>query len=336
MSTRLPRCLAISLLFFSCATTSRNTEQESPNQRTGFSTTDPVTSNFHDVDTLSITSADVPSGLAPVALTELPRNQDGAFILSPGLYEADFKTYCLQPGTPGPSSRDAYFEAPLKGNRKEIIQTILRNSTVRQDLQQKNVQLLLWAVVSRSDFNSLSWSVQRTAQQLLTPRQVFELKGGMIGVARTVVKMLPSGTGVNQVKQLFETGVNSYEAIERLAVLNTAPEITRNDFKREQWVRQDDGYFVRYLPSDYSKTKIQVYVPSHIGDSAALARQNYTIFDPASTVVVPAHSNAQRLGVGGPVIDIVRVVIKTIGKNPPPPPQKPTGRPGKPVPVKTT
>jgi hypothetical protein len=35
----------------------------------------------------------------PLALLDLPQSQDGEIILSEGYYEADFKSYCLQPGT---------------------------------------------------------------------------------------------------------------------------------------------------------------------------------------------------------------------------------------------
>ena len=335
MSKHLLWCAVACILFTSCATTSRNPEQETIHSRTRSHFTEPVSTSFRDVDTLSITKDVVIDGLTASPLTDLARNQDGAFVLSPGFYEADFKTYCLQPGTPGPSTNDAYFQAPLQGNRKDIIETILRNSTTHQHLEQKNIQLLLWSVVSRSNFNSLSFPVQRTARELLTPKQVFELQGGMLGAAKTVVKLLPSTSGVNQIKNLFETGVQSYDAIERLAVLSTPSKITRSNFKREQWVKQEDGYYVRYLPSTYSNTRIQVYVPATIGDSAAIAKNEYVVFDPASSVVVPAYSNAQRLGVGGPIIDIVRVVIKTAERKPAPP-KPPVNKGGKPVPVKTS
>jgi hypothetical protein len=335
MSTHLLRCLFVFIVLSSCATTSRNSEQEANQHRSSLNFSEPVSTSFNDVDTLSIHKDSLANGIMPLPLTDLPRNQHGAFVLSPGLYEAEFKTYCLQPGTPGPSSNDAYFQAPLKGNRKEIIQTILRNSTTHQELEQKNIQLLLWSVVSRSNFNSLSFPVQRTARQLLTPKQIFELQGGMLGVAKTVVKMLPSSGGVNQVRNVFDMGVQSYDAIERLAVLSTPSKITRTDFKRDHWLKQEDGYFVRYLPSSYSNTKIQVYVPANIGDSASIARNEYALFDPASSVVVPAYSNAQRLGVGGPIIDLVRIIIKTAEKNPAPP-KPPVNKGGKPVPVKTS
>jgi hypothetical protein len=335
MSTHLLRGLFVFILFSSCATTSRNSEQQANQHRASLPFSEPVSTSFFDVDTLAIHKDSLANGLMPLPLTDLPRNQHGAFVLSPGLYEAEFKTYCLQPGTPGPSANDAYFQAPLKGNRKDIIQTILRNSTTHQDLEQKNIQLLLWSVVSRSNFNSLSFPVQRTARQLLTSKQIFELQGGMLGVAKTVVNMLPSTGGVSEVKQVFNMGVQSYDAIERLAVLSTPSTITRSDFKRDNWLKQEEGYFVRYLPSSYSNTKIQVYVPANVGDPVSMSGDEYVLFDPASSVVVPAYSNAQRLGVGGPVIDIVRIIIKTAEKNPAPP-KPPVNKGGKPVPVKTS
>ncbi|HSB93212.1 MAG TPA: hypothetical protein VLC28_08850 [Flavitalea sp.] len=335
MSKHLLWCSVACILFVSCATTSRKAEQETTSSRARTHFSEPISTSFRDVDTLSITKEAIAEGLSAAPLTDLPRNQDGAFVLSPGLYEADFKTYCLQPGTPGPSSNDAYFKAPLMGNRKEIIETILRKSTTHQHLEQKNIQLLLWSVVSRSNFNSLSFPVQRTARELLTSKQIFELQGGMLGAATTVVKLLPATPGLNEVKNLFDKGVQSYDAIERLAVLTTPSRITNRNFKREQWVKQEDGYYVRYLPGSYSNTRIQVYVPASIGDSTSMANQEYTLFDPASSVVVPAYSNAQRLGIGGPIIDIVRVIIQTTERKPAPP-KPPVNKGGKPVPVKTS
>ena len=31
----------------------------------------------------------------PLSLMDLPQTQDGGFVLKPGFYEAEFKTYCL-------------------------------------------------------------------------------------------------------------------------------------------------------------------------------------------------------------------------------------------------
>src|SRR5689334_23109595 len=142
----------------------------------------------------------------PLSLMDLPQTEDGQIVLSEGFYEADFKSYCLQPGTPSPSYGDAYHQGPLTSYRKDIVETILRNSLKKPELEQRSIQLLLWSVVSGSDFRKLPWGVQTTAQQLLSRKQIFELKGGVIGIAKTVSEALPAtGVGANlKLKQLFE------------------------------------------------------------------------------------------------------------------------------------
>src|SRR6478672_2345754 len=51
----------------------------------------------------------------PSSLMDLPQTQYGGFILKPGFYESEFKTYCLQPGTPDPHQGDAYVQGPISG-----------------------------------------------------------------------------------------------------------------------------------------------------------------------------------------------------------------------------
>lgn len=270
-----------------------------------------VTSSFRDVDTTFIMQPALPANQSPVSLMDQPRTEEGGFVLAPGLYEADFKTYCLQPGTPGPSSKDVYFQTSLEGGEKDIIQTILTNSRKEDQLNQKDIQLLLWSVVSHSDFQKLSPDVKLTAMQLLSPKQLFHVQGGVMGVVKTVAKAMPSSGG-GDLKKLFDLSVRSYEAYEQLAVLNTPSQLIRTDMTQDQWYLQEDGYYVRYLPKDYKQSRIQVYVPGTMNDPAAIESGNYILFDPTSWAVVPANSNAQRLGIGGPVINIVKTVIKNI------------------------
>ena len=311
MHNALLRCLLSVVIFSSCISTAH--QKTTITDRWNYTSTMPgVASNFRYVDTAIIRDPAIPADTAAVSLMELPRTEDGGFVLSPGLYEADFKTYCLQPGTPGPSANDVYFQGSSEGPRKELIETILLNSRQQAQLEQKHIQLLLWSVVSRSDFHKLSPEVKYTAMQLLSPKQVFELQGGVLGVVKTVAKALPSSSGQNDIRKLFDVGVRSYEAYEQLAVLNTPSQIWRTDIKQDQWAQQEEGYYVRFIPNNYKQTKIQVYVPDSVVDPAAQETGSYMVFDPTSWVVVPANSNAQRLGVGGPVLDIVKTVIRSI------------------------
>ena len=266
----------------------------------------------------NVAQVDLPSDSKPIPLTDLPRTEDGGFVLTPGYYETEFKTYCLQPGTPGPSSRDAYLEAPMSGYRKEIVKTVLFNSRSKPGIEQKNVQLLLWSVVSKSDFNKLSPAVQTDAVQLLTPKQVFELKGGVMGIVKTVSDNLPGTNGHNDVRRLFEIGSSSYEAFEKMAVLREASQIKRADFKNDQWYKQKQNYYVRYFPVNYQKVRVQVYVPNGVIDSIGKVSGEYLVFDPTGLQAIPANSNSQRLGIGGPVVDVIRAIIKINKANNPP------------------
>ncbi|MEJ8820026.1 hypothetical protein [Lacibacter sp. H407] len=259
----------------------------------------------------------------PLPLTDLPQTEEGQIVLAEGFYEANYKSYCLQPGTPDPSDRDAYLQMPLQTNRKEIVETVLRNSLQQQQLNQKNIQLLLWSVVSGSDYNKLSWPVQLTAQQLLTKKQIFQLKGGVMGVVKQVAQALPDAriTGAQvSMKRMFETGSSTYESFERIAVLREKSVIHKADYKKEQWYKQEGGYYLRYFPNGYQQVKIQLYVPEGILDSSGMQHGNYLLFDPVNRMAAPANSNAQRLGIGAPVADIIRKIIR-IQKDAPKPKQ---------------
>jgi hypothetical protein len=304
------------ILLGSCVSTSHNSIQ-----------------NYDAVNT-NIAQVDLPAGSKPIPLTDLPRTEDGGFVLAPGYYETEFKTYCLQPGTPDPSPRDAYLQGPMSGYRKDIVETVLYNSRSNPGIEQRNVQLLLWSIVSKSDFNKLSPAVQSDAMQLLTAKQVFELRGGVMGVVKTVSNNLPGVTnGHNDIKRLFDIGSSSYEAFEKMAVLHEASQIKRADFKNDQWYKQNQNYYVRYFPVSYQKLRIQVYVPDSLVDAAGKVSGEYLVFDPTGLQAIPANSNAQRLGIGGTVLDIVRTVIK-INKETNPPKKLPDDKKNKKIPSK--
>ena len=270
---------------------------------------------------MNAVALEIPAGVQPDSLNNLASTQDGGFVLEKGFYEAEFKTYCLQPGTPDPSPRDAYLQSPVTGYRADIIESVLNNSGSKSDIKQKNVQLLLWSIVSNSNYNSLSRDVQSDANRLLTSKQIFELKGGWMNVARTVSNSIPSGNG--GIKRLFEMGTQSYEKFEKIAVLNEPSQIHRPDFKIDQWYQQEAGYYVRYFPVSYKSVKMQVYVPENLLDSTSKASGEYLVFNPTGMQVIPANSNAQRLGVGGTVIDIIRKVVIINRENKPAPKRVP-------------
>lgn len=296
MTITLLRNLCFVALLASCASSSKNTTRENP---------EPAV-----IDTTVYEEPKIASDRKPLSLMDLPQSQYGGFVLAPGFYEAEFKTYCLQPGTPDPSVGDAYIQGPVTGYRKEIVESVLLNSRDHSSVDQRNVQLLLWSVVSGSNFNKLSPEVQADAARLLTPKQIFELRGGVIGVIQTVSNATGILSANKDIQRLFEFGSSSYETIERLAVLKEPSRVLRSGVKADQWYRQKENYFVRYFPLGYKRVKIQVYVPEGLLDADNKAGGDYVVFDPTGQQAYPAFTNAQRLGVGAPVIEIVRVIIQ--------------------------
>ncbi len=301
MQTSLLKNLFFVVLLSSCSS-SRNSEQTISNK---------------DIETTISAEPVIAPDKKPQSLMDLPQTQDGGFVLAPGFYEAEFKTYCLQPGTPDPSQGDAYLQGAVTGYRKDIIESVLLNSREHSQLDQKNIQLLLWSVVSGSSFNKLSHAVQSDAMQLLTPKQVFELKGGVMGVIKTVSYSTGILNANNNMKRLFEGGINSYESFERLAVLKEQSKITRKNVKYDQWYKQNENYYVRYFPVSYKKVRVQVYVPDSLMDAENKLNGDYVVFDPTGRQAIPAFTNAQRLGIGAPMVDIVRVIIQ-VNKTPNP------------------
>lgn len=294
MPASLLKNLFIVLFLSACASASRNSKQ-------------PVN---NEVDTEGLYQPELVSDKKLQSLMDLPQTQNGGFVLAPGFYEAEFKTYCLQPGTPDPSPGDAYLQGPVTGHRKDIVESVLLNSRENPGINQRNIQLLLWSVVSGSDFNKLSPSVKTDAMKLLTPKQVFQLKGGVMGVIKTVSYSSGILNANKDMQRLFETGTASYETFERLAVLKEPSQIKRKGVKYDQWYKQNENYYVRYFPVSYQKVRIQVYVPDSLLDADGKLAGEYLVFDPTGQQAIPAFTNAQRLGIGAPVLDIVRIIIQ--------------------------
>jgi hypothetical protein len=294
MTTAILKSLLFVIVFTACSS-SRNSNQT-------------VTDNT--IANEALAQPELSLDQKPLSMMELPQTQDGGFVLKPGFYEAEFKTYCLQPGTPDPREGDAYLQGQVTGYRKEIVESILLNSRDKNDIEQKNIQLLLWSTVSGADYNKLSSSVKSDAARLLTPKQIFELKGGVMGM----IKNVSQSTGVlnanSGIKKLFETSISSYEAYENIAVRREQSKVIKKGVKYDQWYKQKENYYIRYFPVSYKKVRVQIYVPDSLLDADNKLNNEYVVFDPTGQQAIPAFTNAQRLGIGAPAIDVIRAVIK--------------------------
>ena len=210
------------------------------------------------------------------------------------------QSYCLHAGTHGPGGGDGYLYAPPKGSANEAVISVVRNSVQHPEIQQHDIQLLLWAIVARARFEDLSHELKLVASQLLTPRQLAELNRNALDVLRG--NALTDALGgvpepLRQVAQaeaelrqmLTSTGA-TYAEMERVAVLSgNAPEGPGSqEIPTGRWSLHPDGYYVRYIPSGYTSTRVEIWVPQ---GSAAVGKE----YDPATHIAVPGNTSRQRL-----------------------------------------
>ncbi|MBS1984310.1 MAG: hypothetical protein JST16_09060 [Bdellovibrionales bacterium] len=271
----------------------------------------PITTRFTDARCSGILPEDfTPPSFAP--LSALARTPDGAFLLRPGAFEGYVQSYCLRAGTYGPSRGTGYWPVPLTGPKAAMVQGILRQSVLHPEVPQQDIQVLLWAIIARTDYDHMPEPMQRTAKTLLTPEMVNNLRRGPLRfvpagqrqqLEQLVQKQIAAIRGPLQQVFLAESNVRqqlassaSYQAIEGTAVLTglVPPDPSVTPIPRA-WVQDSQGFFVRYLPESYSKTKIQLFVP----EAATTAANQPLVFDPANALATPANTGSQRLAITG-------------------------------------
>jgi hypothetical protein len=209
----------------------------------------------------------------PQSLASLERGARGGYIAPPGLYEAILQSYCLRAGTHAPGGGDGYAYAPLEGPRAGIITKILRESANYPEIPQRQIQVLLWGIIAQTRVSDMDEEIQSVARQLLSDEEIAEINGGALGlipdeVRRELFANLPS-----QVRQILDAKAEirerlseanaTYEELENIAVLTGA--VSRGEGSREipegRWSLHPDGYFVRYFPSGYRRTRMEALVP---------------------------------------------------------------------------
>lgn len=234
------------------------------------------------------------------SLMTLQRTPNGGFVLQPGSYELQTQSYCLKAGTHGPGDGDGYLYAPPKGPAEDAVMTIVRNSVNRPEIPQQNIQALLWAIIARAKFEDLQPELKSTASQLLTPRQLASLNRSALDVLQgnaltDALGGVPEplrqiAQAEAQLRQMLTSPGASFAEMERVAVLSGNAPLGpgSQSVPSGRWSMHPDGYFVRYIPSGYSSTRVEIWVPQ---GSPAVGKE----FDPATHIAVPGNTARQRL-----------------------------------------
>ena len=233
----------------------------------------PITTSLKDAVT-EVTFLDDfnPTDFAP--MTRLARGPNNGFILDrPGLFELDAQSYCLHAGAYAPGKGEGYVYAPISGPRADVIRRIAQQSVVHPEIDQHDVQTLIWAILARTKISDMSAEMRKAASTLLTEKDITELNGGALGeipdelmdklMGKVSDAMRPIFQAESKIRGMLTTSTSSFDELEKVAVLVGDPEPGEGsrEIPEGRWSYSPDGYFVRYSPSGYSQTLIQLYVP---------------------------------------------------------------------------
>jgi hypothetical protein len=207
-------------------------------------------------------------------MTHLPRGPNGDFLLvRPGVYQHNFESYCLHAGAYGPGSGEGYLFAPLKGPRAGVILSVLHGSFRHPDVPQQQIQSLIWAILARTKVSDMPTDLRGVARLLLAKKEISALNGGAVGqippelydkvfgdVPAPLRRVYEAEAGL---RSAFAQGVSEFGELERVAVLAGDPPETEEgpETPSGRWSYHPDGYFIRYFPTGYSKTRVQLYLP---------------------------------------------------------------------------
>ena len=234
------------------------------------------------------------------SLTTLQRTADGGFLLQPGYYELRDQSYSLGVGTYAPGGSDGYLYAPPLGRAEEAVESVVRNSVQHPEIQQHDVQVVLWAIIARSNFDDLPAGIKANAARLLTQQELATLNGTAVDVVpgavpSTALAVAPSLAGPTtaaeaNLRAMLINPSTSYSDLERVAVLAGAAPIGpgSRSVPAGRWSLHPDGYYVRYQPLGYTNTIVQIWVRQ---GSSAVGKE----YDPATHIAVAGNTSRQRL-----------------------------------------
>jgi hypothetical protein len=258
----------------------------------------PITTGFSDtihLDTL-------PPTIEPKAykrLAALDRTDDGAFILKAGIFEAYVQSFTLDTGDSLATKAGGYYPAPIKGKRARIVADLLKQAELHPDVPQPDIQALLLAIVQGANLEQMTPALQQTAARVLPQDTLSLLQGATQARAAEKALMNILNKRLSKDKTAQQKAGEISQAQQQAAVL-TPPA----DFKSEAeaampvargtWAQMPGGFYVRYLPEGFMKTRVQVIVPD-----AAIAQAdpaNPLVFDPTLYLAILCQAPAERLG----------------------------------------
>jgi len=188
-----------------------------------------------------------------------------SFNLKPGYYRTTIRSYCLHAGTYQATKGSGYQVARLKGNRASLITALLERSADHPEIEQQDVQMLIWGIEAGSKFTDYPADFQVRVKPLLTEKDIIQMQ---VKIDHVAEKLVPS-----PLKDMAETYASlrnkmnsaqmSYDDIEKVAVKAGVPPtgLGSAEIMEGLWSYIGNGFFIRVFPRNYTTTDLEIYRP---------------------------------------------------------------------------
>lgn len=183
-----------------------------------------------------------------------------------GYFYTWLESYCLKAGKRGPVSGNGYLLAPLKGNMKEIIKNILSRRNIHPEISREDVQLLLWAIESGTNFRDLDPGLQARVLPLLTSDEILKLNFKTNDVLDLLPDELKEAANYYRgLRQMILDPRRSFSEIEQFAVpVNINALLPIDSIYDGAWNYIGKGYYARSYSGFYTKSFFEFYKPMQV------------------------------------------------------------------------
>jgi hypothetical protein len=204
------------------------------------------------------------------------RNARGTFTLQPGRWAMDLQSFCFRPGTRGPQPTDGsgYLSAPIAGPHAATFAQMLEKYSAQRDIDQRDMQVLIWALLSRTKIRQMNPKMQAVAARVLTPAQIVALDSGALDIIppeirRRAFDALPRevravADAENRIRTALYRANHTYAELERIAVLRGPEPKDGRVIPRGRWSVHPKGFLVRYQPHGIARTTVHVVKPRRV------------------------------------------------------------------------
>lgn len=201
------------------------------------------------------------------------RTDQSTFTLTPGHWAMDLQTFCFHAGTRGPQRTDGqgYLSGPITGPDSAIFVDMLSKYSALRDVQQRDMQVLIWAVLARTKIRQMNPQMQALAVRVLTPAQIVALDSGALdvipmGMRQKAFNALPPevraiAEAENRIRDILYRANYDFEELEQIAVLRGPEPRANRPVPRTRWSVHPGGYLIRYHPTGYSRTTVEIANP---------------------------------------------------------------------------